>query len=302
MLTETIEGLKINPIGIYLDGTLGGGGHSREIACRLTSGRLIAVDKDEDALGHSFKYLKEYKDRITYIHDDFKNAVSHLDALEIERIDGVLLDLGVSSYQIDNSERGFSYMNDGPLSMRMNEKESFSAYDVINGYSAEELVKIFFEYGEERFSKKIAARIAERRKTEPIKTTKELAEIIEGCIPAKFRYEDGNPCKRVFQAVRIEVNGELKGLDKAVKDLTLRLKEGGRIAVITFHSLEDRIVKRAYKELEKSCVCDPSFPVCVCGKRAEVKIITNKPITALEAELKDNKRAQSAKLRIAERI
>ncbi len=302
MLDECIEGLDIKPDGIYLDCTLGGGGHSSEIVKRLAGGRLIAIDKDEEALASAKERLKEYEDKITYIHDDFKNAIARLDGLGIGQIDGVLIDLGVSSYQLDNGERGFSYNADAPLDMRMDRGQLLSAYNVVNEYSEAELADIIWKYGEDKLSRKIARNIVEYRARKKIETTKELASIVENSYPAKLRWKFGNPCKRTFQAIRIEVNGELKDLDTVVEDLSIRLKAGGRICIITFHSLEDRIVKRAFVELNKECVCPPHQPICTCNKRREVEIITRKPTVATEEELENNSRSASAKLRIAQRV
>ncbi|MBD5100174.1 MAG: 16S rRNA (cytosine(1402)-N(4))-methyltransferase RsmH [Clostridiales bacterium] len=302
MLDECIQGLDIKPEGIYLDCTLGGGGHSLEIVKRLTGGRLIAVDKDEEALASAKKRLKEYEDKITYIHDDFKNVIERLDEQGVDRLDGVLIDLGVSSYQLDNSERGFSYNADAPLDMRMDRGQYLSAYNVVNEYDEERLADIIWKYGEDKLSRKIAKNIAEKRKAQPISTTAQLAEIVENSYPAKLRWKFGNPCKRTFQAIRIEVNEELKDLDKVINQLSLRLKEGGRICVITFHSLEDRIVKRAFVELNKDCICPPHQPICTCNKRREVEIVTKKPMTASDQELQENSRSTSAKLRIAKRV
>lgn len=299
---ETIEGLNVNPEGIYLDGTLGGGGHSEAIVKQLTTGKLICNDLDMIAINASKERLADYSEKIIYVHDDYKNILTHLDEMGIEKLDGALLDLGISSPQIDNPERGFSYMKDAPLDMRMDRDSSFSARDVINDYSESELIRVFRDYGEEKFAKKIASKIVRDRQVKPIETTGELATLIEKCYPAGYRFKFGHPAKRVFQAVRIEVNGELDGLQEFVTNLTLRLKKGGRIAIITFHSLEDRIVKNAFVELEKDCICDKRLPVCVCGKRKEINIITRKPITASEEELAKNKRAESAKLRVAERV
>lgn len=303
MLDECIGALDVKPDGIYVDGTVGGGGHSYEIAARLTEGgRLFDFDKDEEALAAAKKRLARFVDRITFVHDDFKNACAALDAAGVGEIDGVLLDLGVSSYQLDNAERGFSYVKDAPLDMRMDRGQRVSAYDVVNGYSAQELAKIFREYGEEKLASKIAARIVKERASAPVQTTGRLAEIVESCYPPETRWKFGHPAKRVFQAIRIEVNGELDGLEESVTLLARRLKKGGRIAVITFHSLEDRAVKNAFRQMSLSCTCPPDFPVCVCGKVSEVKILTNKPVTASDDELKENPRAESAKLRVAERI
>ncbi len=302
MLAECIEALKINPSGVYIDGTVGGGGHSSEIVKRIgENGKLIAFDKDEVALKAAAKRLAPYTDKVTFIHDDFKSFEKALEDLGIGEVDGVLLDLGISSPQIDHPERGFSYTKDARLDMRMNSQQSLSAYQVINEYSQERLTKIFREYGEERLDSKIAARIISEREKEPITTTMQLADLVARCYPKNVRYKFGNPAKRVFQAVRIEVNRELDGLSEAVTALVRRLKKGGRMAVITFHSLEDRIVKTAFKQLNLSCVCPPSFPVCVCNKVKEVELI-GKVVMASQEELARNSRAESAKLRIIERI
>lgn len=302
MLDECIQGLDIKPDGIYLDCTLGGGGHSLEIVKRLRQGRLIAVDKDEEALASAKQRLKEYEDKITHIHDDFKNVIERLDELEVDKLDGVLIDLGVSSYQLDNGERGFSYNADAPLDMRMDRGQYLSAYNVVNEYEEEKLADIIWKYGEDKLSRKIARNIVEARRKEKIRTTAQLAEIVENSYPAKLRWKFGNPCKRTFQAIRIEVNEELKDLDKVINRLSLRLKISGRICVITFHSLEDRIVKRVFVELNKDCICPPHQPICTCDKRREVEIITKKPMTASENELQENSRSTSAKLRIAKRV
>lgn len=302
MLAECIEALDIKPNGIYLDGTMGGGGHSREIAKRLTAGgRLIAVDRDADAHEAARERLREYIDRVTFIRDDFKNACADLDELGIGGLDGVILDLGVSSWQLDSAERGFSYMKDAPLDMRMDRSAGESAYEVVNGYTESELVRILREYGEEKLAGRIAARIVREREKAPIRTTLQLAELVAGCYPAATRHKFGNPAKRTFQAIRIEVNGELEGLSEAVTALARRLVPGGRMVVITFHSLEDRIVKNAFRQMSLSCTCPPDFPVCVCGKVKEVELVNSKPITASAAELRENPRAESAKLRIIRR-
>ncbi len=302
MLDECIDGLQIRPEGIYLDGTLGGGGHSLQIAKRLTSGKLIAFDKDEQAIEAAKKKLALYADNIEYVHDDFKNAPAHLDRLGIDRLDGVLLDLGVSSYQLDNAARGFSYQQDAPLDMRMDTSQALTAKQVVNEYDEKQLADVIYRYGEDRLSRRIAANIVRYRAAEPIITTGQLADIVEKSYPAALRWKGGNPCKRTFQAIRIEVNAELSELDAAVSELSKRLKVGGRICIITFHSLEDRIVKTTFAELEKSCICPPRQPVCICNKRQEIKIINKKPITASGRELTHNTRSQSAKLRIAERV
>lgn len=301
LLEETIKGLCVKQDGIYLDGTLGGGGHSQKILDKLTTGRLIANDLDEAAINNAREKLAPYLDKIIFIHDDYKNVSDHLDELGIGELDGILLDLGVSSYQIDTAERGFSYNKDARLDMRMDTDRSLSAFEVVNEYSEKDLSDIFFNYGEERYSRKIAARIVERRAKKPIETTLELADLVASCYPGKERFVGGNPAKRVFQAIRIEVNHELAGLYEFLCEIALRLKKGGRMCVITFHSLEDRVVKRAFTELEKDCVCDKRLPVCVCNKRKEVEIITKKPIMG-KTEDPDNKRAESAKLRIIERV
>lgn len=302
MLNECIRGLDIKPDGIYVDCTLGGGGHSKEIASRLTTGRLIAIDKDEDAIMAAAERLYGYKERITIVHDDFKNFRHILDGLKIDKVDGILADLGVSSYQIDNEERGFSYIKDAPLDMRMDRSQYLSAFNVVNEYTVNELTKIIAAYGEERYARKIAENIVQYRENKSIRTTGQLAEIVEKSIPAKFRWKYGNPCKRTFQAIRIEVNGELEYLDAAIIDMVNSLKSGGRMCVITFHSLEDRIVKQRFKEFFTDCVCDKSLPQCVCGKKREIKILTPKPVTAGEEELGNNSRAECAKLRIIEKI
>ncbi len=303
MLKECLEALEIKADGLYLDGTLGGGGHSLEIAKRLTDGgRLIACDRDEDALLAAGERLKEYRDRITFIHDDFKNAIADLKEMGIDGLDGVLLDLGVSSYQLDNAERGFSYIKDAPLDMRMDRGQYLTAFNVVNEFSVSELARILFEYGEEKLARRIAENIAAARERKTISTTGELAEIVECSYPAKTRWKYGHPAKRTFQAIRIYVNGELDGLKEAVKAMVGALNPGGRMAVLTFHSLEDRIVKTAFKELNTDCTCPPDFPVCVCGNRKSAELWNKKPITAGNEELDDNPRAQSAKLRAVVKI
>ena len=298
---DVIEGLQIKPDGVYVDGTLGGGGHSSGILEKLTTGRLIVNDLDLAAIENAKKRFCEKLDKITFLHDDYKNLCENLTELGIDKVDGILLDLGVSSYQIDTAERGFSYVKDAKLDMRMNEEQSLSAYDVVNDYSEEELKKIFYEYGEERYSGLIARNSVRERERKKIETTLELSDLIAKSYPAKDRYKFGNPAKRTFQALRICVNGELNGLYDFIYNVALRLKPGGRMCVITFHSLEDRIVKQAFKELETDCICDKRLPVCVCNKRKEVEIITKKPILgSKESEI--NKRSESAKLRIIERI
>ena len=303
MLDECLEGLNIKADGIYVDGTVGGAGHSSEIVKRLSgNGRLICVDKDEDALKAAGERLAPYSDRVTFIHDDYKNLVAELNSIGVGKVDGILLDLGVSSYQLDNAERGFSYMKDAPLDMRMDRSQRISAYEVVNGYSESELARILFDYGEEKLARQIARNIVRARAEKPIETTLELAKIVEDTYPAKTRWKFGHPAKRTFQAIRIEVNDELSSLGEAVTQMARRLEKGGRMAVITFHSLEDRIVKSAFKELSLACTCPPDFPVCVCGKVQEVELVNKKPIVASEGELEKNSRSQSAKLRVIEKL
>ena len=303
MLNECLEGLNIKADGTYVDGTVGGAGHSIEIVKRLSeNGRLICVDKDEDALKAAGERLAPYKDRVTFIHDDYKNLVNELDSIGVGKVDGILLDLGVSSYQLDNAERGFSYMKDAPLDMRMDRSQRISAYEVVNGYTESELARILFDYGEEKLARQIARNIVRTRSEKPIETTLELAKIVKDTYPAKTRWKFGHPAKRTFQAIRIEVNDELSSLGEAVTAMARRLEKGGRMAVITFHSLEDRIVKSAFKELSLACTCPPDFPVCVCGKVQEVELVNKKPITASEEELENNSRSQSAKLRVIEKL
>ena len=301
MLSEAVEGLSVKPGGVYVDATLGGGGHSAKILSELGEGRLIAFDLDEWALNNARERFAG-EERITLVNDNFKRIPEVLTDMGIDKIDGAIFDLGISSPQIDTPERGFSYMHDAPLDMRMDLNATKNAYDVVNGYSEEALTGVFREYGEEKAAYRIAEDIVRTRKVKPIESTFELVKIIERHYPANPRKRSGHPAKRVFQALRIEVNDELDGLSEAIERTTLRLKPGGRIAVITFHSLEDRIVKNVFKELEKDCTCPKNFPVCVCGKRKEIEVLTKKPITAGEEELTKNPRAASAKLRIAERV
>lgn len=303
LLNECLEGLDIKENGIYVDCTLGGAGHSSEILKRLSTGkgRLIGIDQDEDALKAASKRLASYNN-VTYIHNNFYNIDNILENIEIEKVDGILMDLGVSSYQLDEGERGFSYMKDAPLDMRMDRDRDFSAYDVINSYSLDDLHRIIKDYGEERFAKRIATFIVNKREEKPVETTLELVEIIKSAIPAKMRREGPHPAKRTFQAIRIEVNGELKILNKAIEDGVNRLNKGGRMAIITFHSLEDRIVKLKFKELANPCTCPKNFPICVCGKEPLVKIISRKAIEPSDEEVENNPRSRSAKLRIVERI
>lgn len=302
MLDEVLEGLNIKPDGIYVDGTLGGAGHSSEILKRLKTGMLIGIDKDSDAIAASTKRLSAISKNFTIVKDDFKNFRNILDRLSVEKVDGVLLDLGVSSYQLDNSDRGFSYRFDSKLDMRMNRDQGLSAYEVINNYSEEKLVKILYDYGEEKFAKRIVANIIAERQKAPIETTGQLVKLIESAYPKKLLYSGGSVAKQTFQAIRIEVNGELDRLKEVLYDIVDRLNENGRLCVITFHSLEDRIVKLAFKDMATECVCPPSAIICVCNHKASVKILSKKPITAGEEELKNNKRSQSAKLRVVSKL
>lgn len=298
LLNETIEGLAIKPEGIYVDGTAGGAGHSRKIAEKLTTGRLIAIDRDPDAVQVATERLKGFN--ATVVQANYSEIASILRELEIDGVDGILLDLGVSSHQLDTGERGFSYNINAPLDMRMSQS-GISAKDIVNEYSQEQLSKIIFEYGEEKFARKIADNIIKERQEKPIETTFELAEIIKKSIPAKFKREK-NPCKKTFQAIRIAVNGELDHLSNCIDDAFDCLNSGGRLAIITFHSLEDRIVKQHFAELCKGCICPPDFPQCVCGRTPRGKLKNRKPIEASEQEIEANNRSRTAKLRIIERI
>lgn len=302
LLDECIENLNIKPDGIYLDGTLGGAGHSSEIAKRLTTGRLIGVDRDLVALEAAKVRLAPWLANVTLVHSNFKEIDEILEGLGIEKIDGMLFDLGVSSPQLDDGARGFSYMADAPLDMRMNANDSLSAYEVVNQWPREELRRILFEYGEERYAPLIAAAIERRRAEKPIETTLELVDVIRSAMPAQALREKQHPAKRSFQAVRIAVNDELNAVSEMMRAAIPRLNQGGRLAVITFHSLEDRIVKNAMKTAATGCTCPPNFPVCVCGKQPLMKIISRKPIISGAQELEDNPRARSAKLRVAERL
>ncbi|MDD6968375.1 MAG: 16S rRNA (cytosine(1402)-N(4))-methyltransferase RsmH [Firmicutes bacterium] len=302
LLDECIEGLAIKPEGIYVDGTLGGAGHSSQIAPRLTTGCLIGIDRDEVALEAAGKRLAPYADRVKLVHSNFCRIASILQELNIPGVDGILLDLGVSSPQLDDGSRGFSYMTDAPLDMRMDHSDSLSAHTVVNTWSYEELKRILFEYGEERYAPQIASAICKRREAAPIQTTLELVEVIRSAMPAAALREKQHPAKRSFQAIRIAVNDELNAVAKVMEDAIPLLNPGGRLAVITFHSLEDRIVKNAMAAAAKGCTCPPSFPVCVCGKKPKVKLITRKPIVSGEEELERNPRARSAKLRICEKL
>ena len=302
LLNEVIEGLNIRPHKIYADGTLGGGGHSLEILKAAEGTRLIGIDRDREALAAASERLSKFSDRTSFVHSNYSEITRILSELEIDGIDGAVLDLGVSSYQLDNAERGFSYMKDAPLDMRMSRDDTKSAYDVINGYSKDELVRIFYAYGEERWSKRIAEFIVERRQKAPINTTLELVDVIHAAVPAGAREHGSHPAKRVFQAVRIEVNRELELLKNAITDFVSSLNKDGRLAVITFHSLEDRIVKQVFDELAAGCTCPRDFPVYVCGKKPVVKVLTKKPIPPSAEEQVANSRAKSAKLRIIQKL
>jgi 16S rRNA (cytosine1402-N4)-methyltransferase len=302
LLREAVDALNVRPDGIYLDGTLGGAGHSLEIARRLTTGRLIGVDRDRKALAAAGERLASVHDRVTLVHSNFAELDSILDGLGIPGVDGMLFDLGVSSPQLDEAERGFSYMADAPLDMRMNAEDRLTAREIVNTWPQEELRRILYAYGEERYAPQIAASICRRREAAPIETTFKLVDAIRAGMPAKALREKQHPAKRSFQAIRIAVNDELTAVDKMMSAAIPRLNPGGRLAVITFHSLEDRIVKNAMAQAAKGCTCPPEFPVCVCGKKPTVRLISRKPILSGEAELADNPRARSAKLRVAEKL
>ena len=302
LLEETIENLRIKPDGVYLDGTLGGGGHSLRIASGLgDSGRLIGIDRDEDAIKAAGLRLKPYADKVTLVHDNYRNAAKALARLGIGQVDGIVLDLGVSSFQLDNAERGFSYKYDTKLDMRMDTRQELTAADIVNGYSETELYHVIKDYGEEQFARNIAKHIVNARRDRRIETTGELNEIIKAAIPAKMRATGGHPSKRTFQAIRIECNRELDVLKESLDDLVTVLAPEGRLCIITFHSLEDRIVKTAFRRYENPCICPPDFPVCVCGRAPEGRVITKKPILPSDEEIENNKRAKSAKLRVFEK-
>ncbi len=302
LLDECIEALNIKPNGIYVDGTLGGAGHSSEICRKLENGRLIGIDRDTVALTEAGKRLQEFAPRVTLVHDNFANLSEILDRLEIPAVDGMLFDLGVSSPQLDDGERGFSYMADAPLDMRMNRDDTLTAYEVVNTWSEEELKRILFTYGEERYAPRIASAIVHTRAEHPIETTLELVSVIKGAMPAQALREKQHPAKRSFQAIRIAVNDELGSVERLMRTAIDRLNPGGRLAVITFHSLEDRIVKNAMADAAKGCTCPKDFPVCVCGKTPAVRLVSRKPIVSTDEELQDNPRARSAKLRVAEKL
>jgi len=302
LLDECMDGLNIRPDGIYVDGTAGGAGHSSEIAKRLGGGRLIAIDQDETAVAVATERLNALKKNTTVVRSNFCELAKVCRELGVEQIDGVLLDLGVSSYQLDTAERGFSYSADAPLDMRMDNRCTLSAYDVVNTYSEQELKRILFDYGEERFAPAIASAIVKRREKSPIETTAELSDIIKYAMPPAAREGGHHPAKRSFQAIRIEVNRELDVIEPAIKGAVEMLSSGGRIAIITFHSLEDRIVKQAFASLASGCTCPKDFPICVCGNKPKVKIVNKKPILPTKQELEENPRSRSAKLRVAEKI
>lgn len=302
LLRETIDSLQIKPEGTYVDGTVGGGGHALEVCRRLSpKGRLIGIDQDGEAIRAAQERLKEFKDRVTILRSNYCAMKEVLKGIGIDKVDGILLDLGVSSHQLDDKDRGFTYREDAPLDMRMDTRQALTARDVVNTYSEEELFRILRDYGEERFAGRIAARIVRDRQREPIETTGELVKIIKEAIPAKARATGGHPAKRSFQAIRIEVNNELGVLEDSLDDMISLLKEGGRLCVITFHSLEDRIVKQNFRKNEHPCICPPEFPVCVCGRKSRGFVVTRKPIVPTEEERKNNSRSKSAKLRVFER-
>ena len=302
LLDECIEGLNIKPDGIYVDGTLGGAGHSSQIAKRLTTGMLIGIDRDPVALAAAGERLAPYSDRVKLVHSNFCEIKQVLEDLNIEGVDGILLDLGVSSPQLDDGSRGFSYMADAPLDMRMNNEDPLTAAVVVNTWPQEELKRILYDYGEERYAPRIAAAICRHREEKPIETTLELVDIIRSAMPAQALREKQHPAKRSFQAIRIAVNDELGSVEKVMRDAIPCLNPGGRLAIITFHSLEDRIVKNGMANAAKGCTCPPSFPVCVCGKKPQVKLISRKPIVSGQEELDRNPRARSAKLRVCEKM
>ena len=302
LLDECIEALNIKPDGVYVDGTAGGGGHSLEIVKRLNGGRLIAIDRDDAAIAAAGERRRDYADKVTFVRNNFSSVADVCQMLGIDKIDGILLDLGVSSYQLDTVERGFTHNADAPLDMRMDRRAELDAYTVVNTYSADELKRVIWNWGEERFAPKIAAAIARRREQKPIETTGELVDIIKSAIPAAAREGGHHPAKRTFQAIRIEVNGELDAIEPTIRSATDMLAPGGRIAIITFHSLEDRIVKQTYADLASGCNCPRSLPVCVCGRKPQVSVLTRKPIIPSERELEENPRSRSAKLRVAQKI
>ena len=302
LLEETIDSLNIKPDGIYVDGTLGGGGHASEVCRRLGEhGRLIGIDQDQDAITAAGERLAEFGDKVTIVRSNYKNIREVLFNLGIEKVDGIYLDLGVSSYQLDTADRGFSYREDAPLDMRMDQRNDKTAADIVNGYSEMELYRIIRDYGEDRFAKNIAKHIVREREIHTIETTLQLAEIIRGAIPAKIRATGGHPAKRTFQAIRIELNHELDVLNDSIDTMIDLLNPGGRLSIITFHSLEDRIVKTRFRTNENPCICPPDFPVCVCGRKSKGRVVTRKPIVPSDEELEENRRSKSSKLRVFER-
>ena len=302
LLEETIESLNIKPDGIYVDGTLGGGGHAFHVCERLgENGRLIGIDQDEAAIEAAGKRLSPFKDKVTIVRSNYENIRSVLEGLGIEKVDGIYLDLGVSSYQLDTPERGFTYREDVPLDMRMDQRQEKTAADIVNTYSESELYRMIRDYGEDKFAKNIAKHIVRAREAKPIETTGELTEIIKAAIPMKMRVTGGHPAKQTFQAIRIELNRELEVLNQSIDTMIELLKPGGRLCIITFHSLEDRIVKTKFRNNENPCICPPDFPVCVCGRTSRGRVVTRKPIVPTEEEIEENSRAKSSKLRVFER-
>ena len=301
LLNECIENLNIKPDGIYVDGTLGLGGHSEQILKRLDTGRLIGIDRDESAIRRTGERLAQYADKMTLVHGNFCDVSQILDELGVDAVDGMLFDLGVSSPQLDDSGRGFSYMADAPLDMRMDREESRTAWDIVNTYSEQELFRVIRDYGEDRFAKNIAKHIVKQREEKPVETTGELVKIIQGAIPMKVQKTGGHPAKRTFQAIRIELNRELTVIDEVIDTMIDVLKPGGRLCIITFHSLEDRIVKSRFRTAENPCICPREFPVCVCGRKSKGHVVTRKPILPSETEMEENPRARSAKLRVFEK-
>lgn len=303
LLDETIEGLGIKPNGIYVDGTLGGGGHAYEVCSKLgENGRFIGIDQDDAAIKAAGERLKEFKDKVTIVRDNYSNMKQVLHNLSIDKVDGIVLDLGVSSYQLDTADRGFSYMSDAPLDMRMDQRQELTAKDIVNQYSEMQLYYIIKDFGEDKFAKNIAKHIVRARELKEIETTGELSEIIKAAIPMKQRLTGGHPAKKTFQAIRIELNKELEVLKNSLDDMIEILNNEGRICVITFHSLEDRIIKNIFRKNENPCTCPSDFPVCICGKQSKGKVITRKPILPSELEIEENKRSKSSKLRVFERI
>ena len=301
LLYETVDSLNIRPDGIYVDGTLGGGGHAFKVLKRLgPEGRLIGIDQDADAIRAATERLEQFKDKVTIVRSNYRNIREVLSELGIEKVDGIYLDLGVSSYQLDTAERGFTYRENAPLDMRMDQRNEKTAADIVNDYSEMELYRIIRDYGEDRFAKNIAKHIVKARAVQRIETTDQLVEIIKAAIPAKIRAEGGHPAKRTFQAIRIELNHELEVLNDSIDTMIDLLKPGGRLSIITFHSLEDRIVKTRFRTNENPCICPPDFPVCVCGKKSKGQVITRKPIVPTDDELEENKRSKSSKLRVFE--